>query len=122
MKIRTLGDIIMVRAEPREKPSNSILWIPAQCQIPDEKRRYELARQGRVLVTGPGKRSKKTGLRMPVRVKPGDRILFEDWMGAPLPGQNQKERVEYGDVLFMHEDEVLATIVGQEIQPLPVAA
>jgi chaperonin GroES len=96
MHIRPLHDrVIVSRIEEGEQRVGGII-------VPDSAK--EKPMQGRVIAAGNGK-YREDGERVPLDVKPGDRILFGKYSG-------QEIKVEGEDVLIMREDEVLAVIEG----------
>ena len=94
MHIRPLHDrVIVSRIEEGEQRVGGII-------VPDSAK--EKPMQGTVIAAGNGK-YRDDGERVPLDVKPGDRILFGKYSG-------QEIKVEGEDVLIMREDEVLAVI------------
>jgi hypothetical protein len=109
--IRLLGDLILVLADSRETMPDGLI-APAEAQHMDEALRHQAPRQGVVLRIGPGRdtgKSHRPGLWKPadpqMQCKPGDRIVFPDWCGAPVPGDPVPAA---GDPqrLVMHDTEV----------------
>src|ERR671939_480813 len=95
MKIRPLGDRIVVRRlESEEKTPGGIL-------LPDTAKKKP--QRGRVLAVGPGKML-KDGTRRPLQVKEGDTVLFTSWAGDEFK-QRQAE-----NILLMREEDVLAVV------------
>lgn len=66
--------------------------------LPDAAKQKQAT--GDVLAVGPGRIDRKTGQRRPMDVRPGDRITFEDWVGAPI-------KVNGEDLLIMKDIDVL---------------
>src|ERR687884_358663 len=95
MKIRPLGDRIVVRRfEAEEKTAGGIL-------LPDTARNKP--QKGEVLAVGPG-RQLKDGKVAPPQLKVGDVVLFTNWAGDEFKGAK-------GDnVLLMREEDVLAVV------------
>jgi chaperonin GroES len=94
MKLTPLGDRVLVRAmEEAESKVGGII-------IPDTAK--EKPQQGEVLAVGPGRR-KKSGERVPLEVKAGDRILYGKYSGSEITIEGEK-------VLVLHEDEILARL------------
>jgi chaperonin GroES len=94
MKIRPLGDrIIVKRLEEEERTKGGII-------IPDTAK--EKPQQGKVVAIGPGKLNEK-GERLPMEVKENDKILFGKYAGT---------EVKIGDeeYLIIHQDDVLGII------------
>ena len=100
MTIRPLHDrIIVQRIDEGEQRVGGII-------VPDSAK--EKPRQGKVIAAGNGK-SKDDGKRVPLDVKPGDRILFGKYSG-------QEIKLEGDEYLIMREDDVLAVIEEGDIK------
>jgi chaperonin GroES len=95
MKVRPLGDRIVIRRfEAQEKTAGGIL-------LPDTAK--DKPQKGRVLAVGPG-RLLKDGTRRPLQVQEGDTVLFTNWAGDEF-------KAAHGDnVLLMREEDVLAVL------------
>jgi len=94
MKIRPLHDRILVeRLEEKEVKKGGII-------IPDTAK--EKPQEGKVLAVGQGKVTKE-GKKIPLDVKPGDRILFGKYSGSEV-------KVDDEEHLIMREEDVLAII------------
>ncbi len=95
MKIRPLNDrILVLRVEELDKTAGGLY-------IPDTAK--EKPMEAKVVATGPGKIDKK-GKRIPLEVKPGDKILISKYAGTEI-------KIAGVEHLFMKEDEILG-IVG----------
>jgi chaperonin GroES len=96
MKIRPLGDRIVVRrSESQQTTAGGIL-------LPDTAKNKP--QFGKVLAVGNGKML-KDGTRRPLQVKEGDTVLFTSWAG-----EEYREGSKPGEVLLMHEEDILAVI------------
>jgi chaperonin GroES len=94
MKIRPLGDRLLVkRIEEEEKSRGGII-------IPDSAK--EKPQEGRVIAAGKGKML-EDGKMVPLEVKAGDRILFGKYSGTEV-------KIEGEEHLIMREDDVLGII------------
>ncbi len=94
MKIRPLGDRILVkRIEEEEKSKGGII-------IPDSAK--EKPQEGKVVAVGKGKML-EDGKMVPLEVKAGDRILFGKYSGTDV-------KIEGEEHLIMREDDVLGII------------
>jgi chaperonin GroES len=94
MKFTPLGDRVLIRAlEESEQKVGGII-------IPDTAK--EKPQQGEVVAAGPGRR-KKSGERVPLEVKAGDRILYGKYSGTEVNMDGQT-------YLILHEDEILARL------------
>jgi len=96
MKIRPLGDRIVVRRfEAEEKTAGGILLPDAAKNKPQK---------GKVMAVGAG-RLLKDGSRRALQVKEGDTVLFTAWAGDEF-----KQRGSGDDILLMREEDVLAVV------------
>ena len=97
MNLTPIGDRIIVRREAsEEKTAGGIL-------VPDAAKKKP--QRGTILAVGPGKLNLKDGTRMPMQLKAGDVVLFTSWAGDEF-----KDRAAEGDILLMHEGDVLCVI------------
>src|SRR5258708_40032140 len=69
--------------------------------IPDSAK--EKQQEGEVTAVGAGRREK--GERIPLDVKPGDRVLFGKYSGTEI-------KIEDEELLILKEDEILAKLSG----------
>ena len=96
MKIRPLQDRVLVkRIEEDEKTSGGII-------IPDTAKEKQM--MGEVIAVGDGK-ILDNGTKVPVGVKPGDRVLFGKYAGTDIP-----VKIEGEEHLIMREDDILGII------------
>ena len=94
MKIRPLQDrVIVKRVEEDEKTAGGII-------IPDTAK--EKPMEGEVVAVGNGK-ILDNGTKVPIEVKPGDRILFGKYAGTEV-------KIEGVEHLIMREDDILGII------------
>ena len=94
MKIRPLGDRILVkRIQEEEKTKGGII-------IPDTAK--EKPQEGKVVAVGKGKTTEE-GKLIPPDVKAGDRILFGKYSGSEV-------KIEGEDHLIMREDDILGVL------------
>ncbi len=98
MDLQPIGDRIIIRRETADEKSAGGILIPDAAQKKPQR--------GVVLAVGPGKANKKDGKRSPMQLKAGDKVLFTSWAGDEFKDQKQKD----GEVLVMHEEDVLAVI------------
>lgn len=94
MKVRPLGNKILVHREESEDKS------PGGIIIPDVAK--EKPQRGRVIAVGPGKRN-DDGAIVPLTLKEGDKVLFTKWGGNEVEVDGEK-------VLIMTEDDILAVL------------
>ena len=96
MKIRPLGDRIVVRRMASEEKTAGGILLPDAAKKKPQK--------GKVLAVGPG-RLTKSGTRKPLQVKEGDVVYFTSWAG-----DEYRERGREDEILIMQEGDVLAVI------------
>jgi chaperonin GroES len=95
MAFRPLGDRVLVkRVEEETKTKGGII-------IPDTAK--EKPQEGEVLAVGPGARDEKTGARVELDVKVGDRILFGKWSGSEV-------KIDGEDLIIMKESDILGVV------------
>ena len=94
MKVRPLADRILVK---REDPSET---VRGGIIIPDTAK--EKPQEGKVIEVGPGKVDDK-GVRVPLEIKKGDRILMSKYAGTEV-------KIDGEEHIIMREDDVLAVI------------
>jgi len=97
MPIKPLYDRVLVKRleEEEEKVGNII--------IPDTAR--EKPQQGEVIAVGEG-RLLDNGERVPLEVKPGDKVLFGKYAGTEV-------KYEGEEYLILREEDILAKIVEE---------
>ena len=95
MKLKPLGDRLIVRRHPEETVTGGIL-------LPDNAKKKP--QRGTVVAVGAGKMV-KDGTRRALQVKEGDTVLFTAWAGDEF-----KERSKDEDILVMHEEDILAVL------------
>ncbi len=94
MKIRPLGDRILVkRIEEEEKSKGGII-------IPDSAK--EKPQEGQVVAVGKGKIT-EDGKVIPLEIKEGDRVLFGKYSGTEI-------KLEGDEHLIMREDDILGIL------------
>ena len=92
MKIRPLGDRILVLGMKKEKKTKGGILIPDTAK--------EKSQEGKVVAVGIGKMNEK-GKRVPLDVKKGDRVLFGKYAGNEI-------KIDGVEHLIMREDDILA--------------
>jgi len=98
MGLKPIGDRIIVRREAAEDKTSGGIILPDTAKNKPQK--------GEVIAVGPGK-VKDDGTRAPMQLKAGDKVLFTSWAGDEF-----KDRGRDGDILVMHEGDVLCVIEG----------
>lgn len=94
VKIRPLGDKILVKREEAETKTKSGIYLPESAT--------EKPQQATVLALGDGKLL-DSGERAAFQVKVGDRVLIGKWGGTEV-------KLEGEEVMIMTEDDILGII------------
>jgi chaperonin GroES len=95
MKLKPLGDRLIVRAIEEEETTASGLVLPDTAK--------EKPQKGKVLAVGEG-RLDDDGKRVPLDVADGDEVLYSKYGGTEI-------KVEGEDLLVLRESDVLAKVV-----------
>ncbi len=100
MNFRPLHDRLVVRRlNAEEKTSGGII-------IPDTAQEKPL--EGEVVAVGPGARDER-GLRIPLDVKAGDRILFGKWSGTEV-------KIDGKDYVIIKQDDVMGVLERDKLK------
>jgi chaperonin GroES len=94
MKIRPLGDRILVKRVKEEEKSKGGIIIPDTAK--------EKPQEGKVVAVGKGKMTEQGKLLTP-DVKAGDKILFGKYSGSEV-------RIEGEEHLILREDDILGVL------------
>src|SRR6202451_1651413 len=86
--------VVVKRIEEKESIKGGII-------IPDSAK--EKQQEGEVIAVGAGKREK--GERIPLDVKPGDRVLFGKYSGNDI-------KIDDEEYMILKEEEILAKLSG----------
>ncbi len=93
LKIRPLEDRVVVEPfEAEEKTAGGIV-------LPDTAREKPL--RGKVIAVGPGRLLEKTGERVPVSVKVGDRVVYGKYSGTEI-------EINGEEYVILRESDILA--------------
>ena len=95
LKLRPLGDRIVVRPSEGEEKTASGLYLPETAK--------EKPQQGEVLAAGPGRFDEEGEKRIPLDVKVGDKVLFARYGGTEIKLDGEK-------ILILKESDVLAVL------------
>ena len=96
MKLKPLGDRLIVKAVEEEEKTASGLVLPDTAK--------EKPQKGKVLAVGDGK-TDDNGNRIPLDVAEGDTVLYSKYGGTEI-------KVEGEELLVLRESDVLAKIDG----------
>ena len=95
MKLKPLGDRLIVQAVEEEETTQSGIVLPDTAK--------EKPQKGKVLAVGEGKINEDTGKRVPLDVSEGDEVLYSKYGGTEI-------MVEGEDLLVLRESDVLAKV------------
>jgi chaperonin GroES len=95
MKVRPLGDKIIIKRAEAETKTEAGIYLPESAK--------DKPKRGTVEAVGEGKLNEETGQPMPLSVKKGDEVLFTSYAGTEI-------KIDGVDYLIMTESEVLAII------------
>lgn len=94
MKVRPLGDKILVKRAEAQTKTKSGLFLPETAK--------EKPQEATVVAVGDGKLL-DSGVRAPFQVKKGDKVLIGKWGGTEL-------KIEGEEMLVLTEDDILAVL------------
>ncbi len=95
MKLKPLGDRLIVRALEEEQTTASGIVLPDTAK--------EKPQRGEVIAAGDGRYDEDGEKRIPLDVKEGDKVLYSKYGGTEI-------KVEGEDLLVLRESDVLAKI------------
>ena len=99
MKLKPLGDRLIVRAIEEEETTKSGIVLPDTAK--------EKPQKGKVLAVGDGKVNEDTGKRTPVDVSEGDEVLYSKYGGTEI-------NVDGEELLVLRESDVLAKVQSNQ--------
>ncbi|HRY28954.1 MAG TPA: co-chaperone GroES [Elusimicrobiota bacterium] len=94
MKIRPLGDRVLVRPLEKEKQERSGIIIPDTAK--------EKPQEGEIVAAGKGKVA-DDGKVIPMEVKVGDKILYGKYSGTEI-------KIDDKEYLIMHQEDILGIL------------
>src|SRR5690349_25072685 len=97
MKLKPLGDRLIVRAIDEEQTTASGLVLPDTAK--------EKPQKGEVLAAGAGRWDDEGENRIPLDVKVGDQVLYSKYGGTEI-------KVDGEELLVLRESDVLAKVTG----------
>jgi chaperonin GroES len=95
MKLKPLGDRLIVRAIEEEETTASGLVLPDTAK--------EKPQKGKVIAVGDGKWDEDGDKRVPLDVSKGDEVLYSKYGGTEI-------KVDGEDLLVLRESDVLAIV------------
>jgi chaperonin GroES len=97
LKLKPLGGRVIIEAIEQEEMTAGGIILPETAK--------EKPQEGKVLAVGPGEREEKTGARIPMEVKVGDKVLFAKYSGTEVKMDGKK-------LLILPERDLLAVVDG----------
>jgi len=94
VKIRPLGDRVLVKALEKDKQERGGLIIPDTAK--------EKPQEGEIIAAGKGKTT-DDGKLIPIEVKVGDKILYGKYSGTEI-------KIDGDEYLIMHQDDILGIL------------
>ena len=94
MKLRPLGDCILVKPEEKKEEKKGGIIIPDTAK--------EKPQEGKIVAVGKGKLT-DDGKLIPMDVKAGDNILFGKYSGTEV-------KINDEELLIMHQDDVMGIL------------
>jgi chaperonin GroES len=91
--IKPLGDRVVIEAIAKEESTTSGIFIPDNAK--------EKPQEGKVVAVGVG--VLKDGVRIPLEVKEGDKIIFSKYAGTEV-------KYEGRELLILRESDILAVL------------
>jgi chaperonin GroES len=95
MKLKPLGDRLIVQAIEEDETTASGIVLPDTAK--------EKPQKGKVVAVGDGKVNEDTGKRTPLDVAEGDEVLYSKYGGTEI-------KIEGEDLLVLRESDVLAKL------------
>jgi len=93
MKLRPLGDRVVVKPLPREEVTRSGIVLPDTAK--------EKPQEGEIIAAGPGRL--EDGKRQALDVKVGDKVLYAKYAGTEF-------KLEEDELLILSEKDILAVL------------
>ncbi len=94
LKLKPLGGRVIVEPIEQEEMTAGGIILPETAK--------EKPQEGKILAAGPGERDDK-GVRIPMDLKVGDRVLFAKYSGTEIKMDGKK-------LLIMRESDILAVV------------
>ncbi len=95
MKVRPLGEKILVKRAEAQDKTDSGIYLPESAK--------DQPKEGKVVALGNGILNKETGEYMPFTVSKGDRVIFSSYAGTEV-------KIGDDELLIVSEDDVLGII------------
>ena len=95
MKVRPLGDKILVKRAEAQDKTDAGIFLPESAK--------DQPKEGKVMAVGSGILNKNTGEYMPFTVRDGDKVIFSTYSGTEV-------KIGDDEMLILSEDDILAVI------------
>ena len=95
MKVRPLGDKILVKRDEAATKTDSGIFLPESAK--------DKPKQGKVMAVGNGILNKEKGTYVPFTVKKGDTVIFSSYSGTEV-------KIDGEPYLIMTEEEILGIV------------
>ncbi|MDA1262981.1 MAG: co-chaperone GroES [Planctomycetota bacterium] len=95
MKVRPLGDKVILKRDEAQSKTESGIFIPEAAK--------DKPKQGKIVALGSGILNKDTGKYMPFTVKKGDTVLFTTYSGTEI-------KIDDETFIIMTEEDILGII------------
>jgi chaperonin GroES len=95
MKVRPLGDKILVKRAEAQSKTESGIYLPESAK--------DKPKEGMIVALGNGNLNRDTGEYLPFTVKKGDRVIFSSYAGTEV-------KIDDEEMLIMTEDDILGVI------------
>ena len=95
MKVRPLGDKILVKRDEAATKTDSGIFLPESAK--------DKPKQGKVMAVGNGILNKDKGTWVPFTVKKGDTVIFSSYSGTEV-------KIDGDPYLIMTEEEILGIV------------
>ncbi|MFO0961538.1 MAG: co-chaperone GroES [Phycisphaerales bacterium] len=95
MKVRPLGDKILVKRDEAATKTDAGIFLPETAK--------DKPKQGKVIALGSGILNKETGEFLPFSVKKGDTVIFSSYSGTEV-------KIDGDAFLIMTEEDILGVI------------
>lgn len=97
INVRPLADRVLIKPAPREEVTKSGIVLPDTVK--------EKPQDGEVVAVGPGRVDDK-GVRVPLEVKKGDRVIYAKYAGTEI-------KIDSDEYIILRESDILAVKSGK---------
>jgi chaperonin GroES len=95
MKVRPLGDKILVKRADAQEMTDSGIYLPESAK--------DKPKEGKIVALGNGNLNRDTGEYMAFTVKKGDHVIFSSYAGTEI-------KIDEEPFLIMTEDDILGIV------------